>query len=284
MATTQIYEMITDKIVDMLEKGVAPWRKPWVGNAAPKNLVSKKPYRGINTFLLGASPYSSPFWLTFKQAKDLKGSVKKGEKGTPVIFWKLYEKEDADVEDGKKTIPVLRYYTVFNAEQCEGIKTPPLEIREWPEHERIERAEAIQLAMPNRPTVLFGGGEAYYMPSTDTVSVPEIRRFEQREEFYSTLFHELAHSTGHASRLNREAIAEPHFFGDRVYSKEELIAEMASSFLCATCGIESATLENSAAYIQGWIKALRGDSRLAITAAAAAQKAADYILNQKEEE
>lgn len=282
---SDVYQIITDRIVEMLENGVAPWRKPWnYGiDGGPRNLVSKKHYQGINAFLLACSPHTSPFWMTFKQAKDMGGNVRKGEKGTPVIFWKIYEKEDESAEDGKKRLPVLRYYTVFNADQCEGIKAPKDDLSEWPEHERIERAEAIQLAMPNRPAVTYGGGRAFYRPSTDTVTVPELKRFENPEEFYSTLFHELAHSTGHQSRLNRDGVTGFNFFGDKDYSKEELIAEMTAAFLCGHCGIESATLENSAAYLQGWIKTLKGDKKLAITAAAHAQKAANYVLNIKAE-
>lgn len=280
---SDVYQIITDRIIELLENGVAPWRKPWSCGKAPTNLVSGKEYQGINTFLLAHSAWNSPYWLTFKQAQDRGGHVRKGEKGTPVIFWTIYEKEDESAEDGKKRLPVLRYYTVFNAEQCDGIETPPSNVPEWPEHDRIEKAEAIQLAMPNRPTVTYGGGRAFYRPSTDTVTVPELKRFEKPEEFYSTLFHELAHATGHESRLNREGVVGRHYFGDKDYSREELIAEMTAAFLCGHCGIENSTLENSAAYLQSWIKVLRGDKKLAITAAAHAQKAANYILNIKAE-
>ena len=279
---SDVYQIITDRIIELLENGTAPWRKPWVGShKMPINLVSKKPYQGINTFILTCSPHTSPYWLTFKQAKEKGGNVRKGEKGTPVIFWKIYEKEDQSAEDGVKRLPVLRYYTVFNADQCDGIEIPEENLPEWPEHERIERAEAIQLAMPNRPQVVYGGFRAFYQPGPDIVTVPELKRYEKREEFYSTLFHELAHSTGHQSRLNRDGVTGFNFFGDADYSKEELVAEMTAAFLCGHCGIENATIENSAAYINGWIRALKGDKKLAITAAAQAQKAANYILNVK---
>lgn len=292
-----VYQIVTDRIVNLLEEGVAPWRKPWntagVDNG-PANLVSKKHYQGINTFILACQPYESPYWLTFKQALDKGRNVRKGERGTPVIFWKILEKDAPQDNSGLPAIPTLpdgvdasgkrrfgflRYYTVFNIEQCDGVEAPPLESIQWPEHERIERAEAIQLAMPNRPVVEYGGAKAFYRPSTDSVKVPELKRYEKPEEFYSTLFHELAHATGHASRLNREGIVGYHFFGDPVYSREELVAEMTAAFLCAHCGIENQTIENSAAYLQGWIRQLRGDKKLAITAAANAQKAANYILN-----
>jgi antirestriction protein ArdC len=245
------------------------------------NLVSRKHYQGINCFLLACTPYGSPYWLTFRQAQQLGGNIRKGEKGNIVIFWKIYEKEDTSADDGKKRLPILRYYTVFNVEQCEGITVPAPDVSTWHEHDPIEAAEAVQLAMPNRPAVYIGGIRACYSPIRDHVHIPELFRYEHPEKYYSTLFHELAHATGHHSRLNREGITESHYFGSPDYSREELVAEMAAAFLCGHVGIENVTLENSAAYLQSWIKTLRGDKRLAITAAAQAQKAADYILNRK---
>lgn len=213
-----VYQIITDRIIALLEAGTAPWRKPWNYGAegGPLNLSSRKHYQGINCFLLSCSPYSSPYWLTFKQAQDLGGTVRRGEKGTPVIFWKIYEKEDPQAEDGKKRLPVIRYYTVFNVEQCEGITAPVPDVTTWHEHDPIEAAEAVSLAMPNRPIVEIGGTRACYFPSFDRVHIPELFRYEQPEEYYSTLFHELAHATGHESRLNREGVTGNHFFGDSV--------------------------------------------------------------------
>ena len=287
MTTTKtsvdVYQIITDRLIGILETGTAPWRKPWNcgSEGGPLNLISRKHYQGINCFLLACSPFGSPYWLTYRQANELGGSVGKGEKGCPVIFWKIYEKDDPEAEDGKKRLPVLRHYTVFNVEQCEGITAPAPDENTWHEHDPIEVAETVQLAMPNRPTVEIGGIQAYYSPLRDCIQIPELFRYERPEEYYSTLFHELAHSTGHESRLNREGVAGSHFFGDAVYSREELVAEMTAAFLCGHCGIENSTIQNSAAYLQSWIKALRGDKRLAITAAAQAQKAANYILNRK---
>lgn len=283
-----IYQDVTDKIISLLEQGTMPWRKPWssASGGAPKNLVSNKAYSGINWFMLGCQGYEAPYWLTFKQAKERGGHVRKGEKGSIAIFWKAWQKEgqDKDGNDATFTFPVLRHYTVFNVEQCENVDYPKEPIPEWPENERINRAENIQLCMPRRPHVVCRGGQACYNHADDTVMVPQITRFEKTEEYYSALFHELAHSTGHESRLARDGITNTHFFGDELYSKEELIAEMTSAFLCAHCGIDAATIENSAAYIQGWIKALKGDKKLAINAAAAAQKAANYILNVQPQE
>lgn len=289
MATVDVYQIITDRIVALLEKGVAPWRKPWTSiELAPRNLISKKAYQGINTFLLGCAPYESPYWLTFKQALDLGGHVRKGEKGMPVIFWKICQKENADGDEdnqdnGKSnSYAILKYYTAFNASQCEGIDVPQVDTPNLHEHERVKMAEDIQLYMPNRPKVTYGGNRACYSPIADTVTVPQLNRFESAGEYYSALFHELAHSTGHESRLNR-----PDFkysvFGTELYAKEELIAEMTASYLCGHCRLIDDTIENSAAYLQGWIKALKGDKKLAISAAAAAQKAANYILNKPRE-
>lgn len=278
-----VYQIITDRLIEIMEQGVIPWRKPWNSGheTGPLNLISKKHYQGINCFLLSCHSFDSPYWLTYNQALSLGGNVRRGEKGTPVIFWKLYNKEDPESDNGIITVPVLRYYTVFNAEQCEDIAVPAPENPTWAEHDPIGAAEAVILAMPNRPTIEMGGVRACYSPLRDHVQVPELFRYEKAEEYYCTLFHELAHSTGHESRLNREGITGNHFFGDTVYSREELVAEMTAAFLCGHTGIENATIHNSAAYLQSWIKALRGDKRLAITAAAQAQKAADYILNRK---
>ena len=278
-----VYQIITDRLLALLEQGTVPWRKPWNygREGGPLNLASRRHYQGINCFLLACTSFGSPYWLTYRQAQGLGGTVRKGEKGSAVIFWKIFEKEDPEAEDGKKRLPMLRYYTVFNVEQCQGITAPTPDETTWNEHDPIEAAEAVQLAMPNRPSVEIGGTRACYSPGLDRVRVPDLFRYERPEEYYSTLFHELAHSTGHKTRLNREGITDHHFFGDAVYSREELVAEMSAAFLCGHVGIENATIQNSAAYLQSWIKTLRGDKKLAITAGAQAQKAADYILNRK---
>jgi len=277
------YQIITDRLITILETGTAPWRKPWnYGNErGPLNLVSRKHYQGINCFLLACTAFSSPYWLTYRQAQERGGNVRRGEKGTLVIFWKMLEKDDPQAEDGKRRLPLLRHYTVFNIEQCEGLTAPPLEESTWKVHDPIVAAETVIINMPNPPIIEKSGTRACYSPSRDLVRVPDLFRFDRPEDYYGTFFHELAHATGHKSRLNREGITGQHFFGDAVYSREELVAEMTAAFLCGHCGVENITLDNSAAYLQSWIKALRGDKKLAIIAAAQAQKAADYILNRK---
>jgi antirestriction protein ArdC len=235
--------------------------------------------------LLACCKYESPYWLTFKQAKQLSGSVKKGEKSMPVVFWKWNEVEDA--ESGKpKQVPILRYYNVFNLAQCElpEAKQPPALEVETHDFSPIDACESLVREMPKAPAIKHDTVSAFYRPSSDQVHMPPAERFEKPGEYYSTLFHELTHATGHESRLHRDGICEVSPFGSRTYSKEELIAEMGAAFLCGHCGIEDTTIDNSAAYIQGWLKKLRGDSRLVVHAAAAAQKAADFILGRKDEQ
>lgn len=276
-----VADFVTEAIIEKLEAGCIPWRKPWNGSAnAPRNLITKKPYRGINAFILGCCSYASPWFATFKQIQEKGGHVKKGAKSIPVVFWSIKEVEDRETGDDK-SIPILKYYRVFSLVDVEGIETPAMDeiTREF---NPIEEAELIIASMPQRPDVKTGQAKAYYSPSLDYVNMPKSELFHSDEEYYSTLFHELTHSTGHSSRLNRLTVTKSAHFGSGEYSKEELIAEMGASFLNAEVGIDAATLDNSAAYIQGWISALKSkDNRgLVIQAAAAAQKAADFILRR----
>lgn len=278
-----VYEVITERITAMLEQGEIPWKKSWnAATQAPRNLITGKDYQGINTFILLSARYQSPYWLTFKQATAKGGTVRKGEKGFPVIFWKI--DKQTDEETGKeKSIPLLRYYTVFNVAQIEGLQdVPATEIHSTTEDgsEAIDAAELIVTNMPNRPAILTGFTRACYSPSEDHVKMPSSSAFDGPAEYYSVLLHELAHSTGHASRLNRN-LAAISAFGDEDYSKEELVAEFGSAFLCAEAGISPAVISNQAAYIQGWLKALKNDSKLLICAAAAAQKAANFITDRQ---
>jgi antirestriction protein ArdC len=279
-----VYKIVNDKIVELLEAGTVPWKKPWQSSTSmPKNLVSKKGYRGVNLFMLACQPFSSPYWLTYNQATDLGGNVRKGEKSTPVIFWKMLDKDDAASDKATGKIPVLRYYSVFNIDQCEGITTPPTE--EASNHfTPIETAENIILGMPMKPEIKYGGGRAYYSPTLDYIQLPKKTVFYSEAEYYNTLFHECCHASGHSKRLARKSILEPSYFGSHEYSKEELVAETGAAFLCGHAGIESCTIENSAAYIQGWLKALKNDRTLLVHAAAQGHKAADYILNVQPEE
>ncbi len=276
-----VYEMVSNRILKLLEQGTIPWRKPWnASTGMPKNLVTKKEYRGVNVFLLSCMPYSSPYWLSFKQVSERNGYIRKGEKATVVVFWKWLDwrdTEDSDMTDNERIL-LLRYYNVFNLEQCEGVEAhePEETVNQF---DPIDKAADIITSMPLKPEVKFGGNRAYYSPSLDYVQLPHLHTFEGPEEYYNTMFHELVHATGHAKRLARKSILEPSFYGSHEYSKEELVAEMGAAFLCGHSGIENMTLENSAAYIRGWLSVLKGDKTLLVHSAAAAQKAADYILN-----
>lgn len=263
-----VYEIVTERILELLAAGVVPWRRPWVVSGAV-NWISQLPYRGINTLLLPPGEYA-----TYKQITEAGGSVK-GAKSQIVVFWRWLEKEDADTGEAEKK-PMLRYYRVFDIKDCKGIKSKRKEIRF--DHDPIAEAEAIVDGYADAPPIGFASGRAYYMPSPDRVSVPPIQDYPKAEEYYSTLFHELIHSSGHQSRLNRPGIEEYAAFGDENYSKEELIAEIGAAMLCATCGIDNSTIENSAAYIQSWHRKLKNDPTLIVKAAGQAQKATDYIL------
>ena len=267
--SNKVEEIITEKFIEALENGVCPWRKPWNGSATPQNFITKKPYNGINFFLLSLMPYSSPYWMTYKQASAKGGKVKKGEKATLVTFWKLFKTTDKKTGEAKQ-IPLLRYYNVFNLEQCEGIEAPASEEKPL-DFCPIEEAEkfASDYCEKEDLEVTFKENQAYYSPATDYVNMPRKESFKGEQGYYSTLFHELAHSTGHAKRLNR---LEKCGFGSESYAKEELVAELSAAFACAELGLDN-TFGNSAAYLQGWIKKLKGDSKLLISASSYAKKA-----------
>ena len=277
------YQIITDKIIEQLQRGVVPWRKPWSAQF-PKSLRSLREYRGINVLLLASQGYASPYWLTFNQARALGGHVKQGEHSTLVTFWKRspYKVKDAETgEDETRQGFLLRYYRVFNLCQTEGIADKlGLSTSGESRVPSIETCERIVREMPFAPK-REQSNAAWYRPLTDTVGMPSRDSFHSSEEFYSTLFHELAHSTGHPARLKRDGIENVNAFASESYSKEELVAEMSSAFLCGVAGLSPATLTNSASYLQAWISRLRGDSRLLISAASHAQRAADYILGRQ---
>lgn len=274
MPSHNTYEEVTNRIVELLEAGTIPWRKPW-RTGSPRSLMTDRPYRGVNALMLSAAPYESPYWVTFDQARLRGGYVKRGEKSWPLVFWKVVEQKDKTSGETVDSYPVLRRWSIFNVEQCEGLAYPRPEPRPFND---IAQAECIVAAMPNLPTILHeGGNRAFYRPSKDTVFMPVKARFDSEPEYYSTLFHELTHSTGHPTRLNRPDVMTPAF-GTDPYAKEELVAEMGAAMLCSQAALAPATLENSAAYIGGWLQMLRDDHRLVVQAAAAAQKAADFIL------
>lgn len=276
------YAVITERIVEQLERGVIPWDRPWksVSGDGPMSLSTMRPYRGVNVLLLGcaamAKGYTSPFWTTFKQAKERGGSVRKGEKATPVVLWKpVPRKPEEGSDDDPGSYLLLRYYSVFNVEQCDGLDVPALE--PLPPFDPIERAETVLGSMRARPTVKHGGDRAYYSPNLDYVQMPIPQSFEAPDAYYAVLAHELVHSTGHASRLNRKGIEASAPFGSETYSREELVAEIGSAFVMSHCGIDP-NIPRSAAYVASWLKALRDDRRMIATAAAQAAKASDWIV------
>lgn len=275
---TKAYEKITDRIIALLEQGSVPWRKTWKASTSwPRNFVTGKPYRGINVFLLVGLGYESPYWLTFRQAMRLGGSVKKGEKSSPVVFWKKTTIQDEETKEERK-IPLLRFYHLFNAAQCENIGKTPANNGIVAS---LRMPAEIVAGMPTPPVIKHGLTRAYYSLPEDTVGMPSRENFGQGEDYYATLFHELVHSTGHEKRLKRQSLAENGGFGTDPYCREELVAEMGATFLCGQAEIAERTIDNSAAYIDSWLKQLKSDKTILVQAAAQAQKAADYILNVK---
>lgn len=283
--TKDVYEIVTNAIVEKLERGVIPWRQPWRGAGMPRNYVTKRPYRGLNLLLLGTLDYPSRDFLTFRQVQELGGRVNRGEKAHLVILWLWLDDRKAAEESAEaspRRRPMLRYYHVFNLAQCIGIRVPKEEARF--ENDLITRCEDVIREMPNAPRIVHEGSEACYYPEEDLIHMPRMEMFERSEGYYSTLFHELVHSTGHQSRLGRKELMAMSRFGTRTYSIEELTAEIGASYLCAHAGIGSSSMENSAAYIKGWLDVLNGDRKFVVYASAHAQRAADYVLNVMQEE
>lgn len=275
-----IYQLVTDRVIEQLEKGVIPWALPFSKKGAPKSMTTMKDYRGINFFLLWWASFDSRYWLTFNQAKKLGGNIRKGEKSSLVVYWHWRSEEQIEKLRETTTSPAPCYpiYSiVFNVEQCEGISAPQDDTQTF-EHSPIEEAERIIKEMPNAPKIeTTHNDQPRYSHELDRVAVPNARRFKNAEGFYSVLFHEMGHATGHASRLNRLDSKKNRSFGSPDYSFEELVAEMTAAFLCAHCGIEN-QFEHSAAYIKSWLLVLREDKKILLNAATAAQRAADYIL------
>ena len=275
-----VYQVITDRIVDSLEKGTVPWQKPWGGKERhPKSLVSGRDYRGINTFLLAQGGYESPYWLTYKQAVGRGGNVRRGEKGMPCIYWNWFEKKDSETGE-IANIPFLKYYTVFNVSQCDQVPSPKIETATHP-HSPIDACEQVIAGMPNPPETRHGTTGASYSPLEDMIRLPSKESFHNPEFYYSSRFHEMVHATGHESRLARSGIVDTANFASDPYCREELVAEMGSAFLSGYTGIENIVIDNSAAYIDSWLGRLNQDNKLVVTAGAQAQKAADYVLGNK---
>jgi antirestriction protein ArdC len=277
-----LYQAVTDRIVAALEAGTKPWRKTWTGGGLQLR-ASGQEYRGINQLLLtltaAEAGYSSPFWLTFKQALELGGAVRKGERSTEIVFYKKLTVEDRDAPEGeerKKQIPLLRSYRVFNAEQCDGLpaRFTPKPVAISSANERDPIAEAALRS--SGALIREGGGQAFYSPASDHVQMPPFEAFETTGGYLATLAHELTHWTGHRSRLHRDIGGTR--FGSPNYAREELVAEIGAAFICARLAIAGEHIDNHAAYLASWLKVLREDKRAIFKAAALAQSAADLVL------
>lgn len=278
-----IYEIVTDKIIECLNNGVVPWNKEWT-SIPYSNYCTKKSYQGINQLLLYAQciiqkkNYSSPYWLTWNQIKKLKGSVLKGEKASIIIHYdyKIIEEKIINDKNEKeikeKKISFLKYYNVFNFEQTIDITEIIMNKNEYKKD-----CEEILNNITDKPVIRYGLNPAYN-PIQDYIIMPNINNFISSNSYYSSLFHELIHWTGHKARLDRFN-EQSLKFGSEVYSKEELIAELGSSFLCHITGIEKDIIKNQASYINGWLKALNNDKKLIIQASSQAQKGVDYIFS-----
>ena len=277
MAKPDIREIVTRKIIEGLEKGELPWRKPWK-NGGAVNHDSNKVYRGLNQLILSYVSDAEGWvnrWLTFKSINAHGWRIIKDESPQYIAFFKWVDKKDDAGEKTGEKFPLLRYYKVWSISQLEEAEEIIASLPKAEEFEPIERAQEIVDGMPNAPVIQFGGNQASYSIIEDRVRMPIPEQFLSPDGYYGALFHELAHSTRHEKRLARDI--EPNQFGSEKYSLEELVAEFTSAFLCAESGIDN-TVENSTAYIQNWLKVLKNDRQMLLTGASLAQKASDYIL------
>ena len=279
-----IYSQVNDRIIAALEQGIIPWKRPWTGRL-PTNYATGKQYRGVNILTLGIAEmvcgYSSPYWITFRQAQKHGGHIKRGEKATYIVFSDKKVKE-VEIEDGKKEQKVYHFiksFPVFNWDQTEGVPKKEAGLALDPDRDLIDVCDSILNGMPNPPTYSEGGSSAYYAPNEDLVNLPPIETFKMTEGYVATKFHEYAHSTGHKTRLNRPGVMGVAAFGSDDYGFEEMVAELTSAYLCAINGIDN-TLENSTAYIQNWLRVLRNDKTMLLKASGKATMAVDFILGK----
>lgn len=288
-----LYQEVTSKIISMLEQGVAPWRRTWSTYGLAKNYATGHVYTGINFILMNNTVHHVPYFMTFNQVRTMGGKLKKGAKAEKVIYFNVVykDRDNRTVSSDEathlynigaevKTLKFIKYYNVFNISDLEGIELDIPEIHLKP-NEKIGKCESIVENMPKCPEIKHIDSKgAFYSPGLDIVNMPQIEQFESAEEYYATLFHELIHSTGHATRLTREEVMNPHAFGSKPYSREELVAEMGASFLCSSVQIDfDKIFENNVAYLAGWLKVLKEDSKFIFKVASEAQKGVDFILN-----
>lgn len=287
---SNVYQMVTDRIVEQMQQGIIPWRKPWVGGSGVAiSYTSRRAYSLLNQFLLGKPGE----WLTWKQIQEHKGTVKKGAKSRFVVFYQLVNKLEVNPETNESedhSYPILKWYRVFHIDDTEGIESKIVPVVPDVEIKPIEKAEEVVNGYVSREAEATGfkfindveSSSAYYSPSKDEVVVPNLSQYEIPEEYYSTTFHELTHSTMHEKRCNRKSDNKMAAFGNDDYSREELVAELGAAMLCNIIGIEvEKAFKNSVAYIQNWLKALKNDPKMIVWASARAEKATKYILNEE---
>lgn len=280
-----VYSRITNSIITQLENGVKPWYQPWkngAGNVTRPLRANGVPYQGINVLMLWseamARGYAAPIWMTFKQALELKAHVRKGERGNLVVFASTLNRSDIDAETGEqeeRAIPFMKGYTVFNVEQIDGLPAHYYAKPETPQPAAQRIAHADVFTAATGADIRHGGNRAFYSPAYDRVQMPPFESFPEALDYYATLIHELTHWTRHEKRLNRDFGQKR--FGDEHYAMEELVAELGAAFLCADLGLAPDAREDHAAYIASWLKVLKDDKRAIFTAAAHAQRAADFL-------
>jgi len=280
-AKRDVYQEVTNRIIAALETGTAPWLRPWRdtnagGELEPYNAATGRPYNGINLLVLGTRPFADLGWMTFKQALELGGNVKRGEKGTLIVFWKFDRVRNEETGE-TRTVPFARGYTVFNVEQCENIDVSKLK---RPTPPAAGAGDMNALAARVGAIVRHGGNRAFYTTRGDFVQMPSADAFKSADHYQATLAHELTHWSGHENRCKREFGKR---FGDRAYAFEELVAEIGSAFLCARSGIALEALQHPA-YIGSWLEVLKEDKRAIFTAASKAREAAGFLLADREEE
>lgn len=279
---TNLYQNVTERILASLEAGIAPWVRPWsatAGRNVPLNVISGKAYQGVNAILLwgNVGRFATPHYLTYKQAMDLGGHVRKGEHGFQIVKVLQLVAKGEKPEDEARAFSTMKFYTVFNIDQCEGLPARVFETPEFKPNNSDERDATVDefIAATGANFSETGGDRAFYQHAADCVRMPAFASFKSAALFYSTAFHELGHWTGHASRLNREFGKR---FGDRAYAAEELVAELTAAFLCAEFSIDGQL--QHADYIGNWIALLKDDAKAFFTAASAAQKAADFMRSR----
>ncbi len=277
MSKRDLYQEITNKIIEQLEGGNIPWLKPWKDGknadpSMPYNAATGRAYNGVNVLILWSTNFESNGWLTYKQAQSLGGNIKKGQKGQTVTFWKFFKKTDK-LTNEETSFPMLRAYTVFNVEQCENLENLP-QVKPI----ITEATTALELALTNGATVKHHGNEAFFSPSSDCITMPPQSNFNSIDNYESILLHELTHWTGHHNRLDRDFSGR---YGSESYAFEELIAEMGSAFLCASFGVTECISKN-ASYIKSWLKVLKSDKRAIFTASSQSKKATEYLIENNQ--